>query len=778
MSAASLRINESLEFDVVLQGVLDSARSLTAARYGVMTLLNDAGQIETFLASGMTSDEARQLWDLPDGTNIFASLSGTRAPLRLPDLLGHLRSLGLPEFHPPLVLSPVVSLLAAPILHRGECVGHIYVAEQESGQAFSGVDEETLVMFAAQAALVIVNARRYRDEQRARTDLETLIDTSPVGVAVFDARTGAPVSFNREAKRIVEHLRMPEGTAEQILEVVTIRRADGRETSLSELPMAQLLSASETVRAEEIVMQVPDGRSVKALLNATPIHAEQGELESYVVTLQDLTPLQELERLRAEFLAMVSHQLRLPIISVKGSVTTLLDPAAALNPAEMVEFLRVIDSQTDRMRDLISDLLDLAWIETGTLEVAPAPTAPAALLDGARSAFLSAGARNTVLIEVPPDLPWVLADRPRIVQVLSNLLSHAAKHSPESSAIQVTGWRTDVHVAFGVANDDWGVSAERLSRLFGKFSPIEADASTSDRWGWSADLAICKGIIEAHGGRISAASKGPGEGSQISFTLPVVEQRERPVAPKPASLTTCSERRAAGGQPRILAVHEDPHALRLVRDTLAEYGYDVTSTDAPEESFQLMRAIEPELILLDLMLSGSAAIALMRRILETSEVPVIFLSIDDQDDVIATAFDLGAADYLVKPFSATELAARVRAALRKRAAPQQLAPFVLGELTVNYADRRASLADRPVPLTAIEYRMLTELAMNAGRVLSYGHLLQRVWGQERTADIRPMRTVVSSLRRKLGDSRRPPPLHLHRAPGRLLHGAGGGGGQL
>ena len=75
----------------------------------------------------------RQLWDLPDGTNIFASLSGTRAPLRLPDLLGHLRSLGLPEFHPPLVLSPVVSLLAAPILHRGECVGHIYVAEQESG---------------------------------------------------------------------------------------------------------------------------------------------------------------------------------------------------------------------------------------------------------------------------------------------------------------------------------------------------------------------------------------------------------------------------------------------------------------------------------------------------------------------------------------------------------------------------------------------------------------------------------------------------------------------
>ena len=154
-------------------------------------------------------------------------------------------------------------------------------------------------MFASQAALVIFNARRYRDEQRARADLETLINTSPVGVAVFDAQTGVPVSFNREASRMVEYLRTPGCPVEQLLDVVTVRRADGSEINLAELPLAQVLSTGETVCAEEVVLQVPDGRSMPTLVNATPIRSQDGEVESVVVTLQDMKPLEELERLRA-----------------------------------------------------------------------------------------------------------------------------------------------------------------------------------------------------------------------------------------------------------------------------------------------------------------------------------------------------------------------------------------------------------------------------------------------------------------------------------------------
>ena len=319
LSEANLRINESLDFETVLQGVLDSARALTDARYGVITLLDDAGQLQDFLASGMTPDEARRLWDLPEGMKLFEYLSRIPGPLRVRDFNSHLRALGLPEFRSPFAVSPAFSALGAPVHYRSQLVGYIHLCEKETGPEFTQEDEEVLVMFASQAALVIANARTHQEERRARTDLETLVNTSPVGVVVFDARTGAPVSLNQEVKRIVSGLHEPGGSAEQLLEIATVRRGDGSEFSLKELPVAQALSAGETVRAEEIVLRVPDGRSVTALLNATPIRSEEGEIESFVVTLQDLTPLEELERLRAEFLGMVSHELRTPLTSIKGA---------------------------------------------------------------------------------------------------------------------------------------------------------------------------------------------------------------------------------------------------------------------------------------------------------------------------------------------------------------------------------------------------------------------------------------------------------------------------
>ena len=191
-------------------------------------------------------------------------------------------------------------------------------------------DEEVLVLFASQAAAAIVNARTYRAEQRTRADLEALIDTSPVGVVVFDARTG-----------IVEGLMMPDRCVEKLLEVVTYRRDDGREIALGEFALARELRNGETVRAEEIVLTVPDGRSVTTLVNATPIQSADGGIVSVVVTMQDLAPLQELERLRSEFLGMVSHELRAPLTSIKGSTATVLDATPDLDPAEMLQFFRI-----------------------------------------------------------------------------------------------------------------------------------------------------------------------------------------------------------------------------------------------------------------------------------------------------------------------------------------------------------------------------------------------------------------------------------------------------
>ena len=749
LTEASLRINESLDFDTVLQGVLDSARSLTEARSGVITLLDDSGRIADFLSSGMTAEEAGLLWEMPDGMRLFEYLGSAREPLRLRDLLGHVRSLGLPEFRPPVAVGPVVPFMAAPVIHRGELAGHLYVAEKEGGREFTPEDEETLVMFASQAALVIANARRHREEQRARAGLETLIDTSPVGVAVFDARTGAPVSFNREAVRIIQSLRTPDSPPEQILETLTVRRADGREVSLAEFPFAQLLSAGETVRAEEIVMQTPDGRSVTALVNATPIRSEDGEVESFVVTLQDMTALEELERLRAEFLAMVSHELRMPLSSIKGSAATVLGAPSSLDPAEAVQFFRIIDSQADRMHDLIVGLLDVARIETGTLPVNPEPSDAASVVDEAKSAFLSGGEGSNLRIDLPPDLPWVMADRRRIVQVLGNLLSNSARHS-QGSPIRVTAVQEGVHVAVSVADEGRGVSADLLPHLFRKFSRIDGGDRGSGIAGSGLGLAICKGIVEAHGGRIWAESDGPGLGARFTFTIPVAEGEGTGGAGAPAPPSVRSSREQA----RILAVDDDPQALRYVRDALSKAGYSPIVTGDPQDVPRLMEEEKPHLVLLDLMLPGSDGIDLMKDILATADVPVIFLSVYGQEEVIARAFDMGAADYVVKPFSPTELAARIRAALRKRAAPGWAGPpgpYSLGDLRIDYAERRVTLAGRPVQVTATEYELLYRLSAAAGRVLTHDQLLQAVWGLGRTGEPWLVRNVVKRLRRKLRD---------------------------
>ena len=170
-------------------------------------------------------------------------------------------------------------------------------------------------------------------------------------------------------------------------------------------------------------------------------------MESFVVTLQDLTPLEELERQRAEFLGVVSHELRTPLASIKGSATTLKESANSLDPAEMDLFFRIIEQQADQMSDLITDLLDMARIESGTLSVSPEPSEAAALVDRARNSFLSGGGRDNIRIDVEPDLPPVMADRRRIAQVIGNLLSNAARHSPESSAIRLAAARDGVQVA-------------------------------------------------------------------------------------------------------------------------------------------------------------------------------------------------------------------------------------------------------------------------------------------------------------------------------------------
>ncbi|MCY4058182.1 MAG: GAF domain-containing protein, partial [Gammaproteobacteria bacterium] len=411
----------SLDLDTVLREIVESARALTGARTGVIATVDEAGRHADVHFSGLTPDEERELDAWPDGGRLFEHLRHLPGPLRLADYPSYVRSLGLV---PPPALSRTFQ--GTPIRHRGADIGSFFLGDRVDGGEFSDVDEEVLTLFAAQAGAALANARAHRAERRARADLEALIETSPVGVLVFDAGTGEPASLNREARRLADRLRPAGRDIQELLKVVVCRRADGREVSLAEFPLGGQFANLERLRSEEVVLSVPDGASVRMLVNVTPLSGGGRQAGSVVVTMQDLAPLDEIDRMRTDFVCLVSHELRQPLAAIKGSAGTLLEAETQLDPAEVREFHRIIADQADHMRGLVSDLLDAGRIDSGTLSVAPESSDVASMVERARGTFLCGGARHAVLVDLPPGLPRVMADRRRVVQVLTNLLANAA----------------------------------------------------------------------------------------------------------------------------------------------------------------------------------------------------------------------------------------------------------------------------------------------------------------------------------------------------------------
>ena len=185
-----------------------------------------------------------------------------------------------------------------------------------------------------------------------------------------------------------------------------------------------------------------------------------------------------------------------------------------------------------------------------------------------------------------------------------------------------------------------------------------------------------------------------------------------------------------------------------MREILSVADYETLSVGDPEGLSDIIRAERPRLVLLDLILPGTNGIELMQQVPELSDLPVIFISGYGRDQTIADALASGAVDYIVKPFSQTELVARVGAALRNHYEPET---FVCGDLAIDYTRRRVSVAGRPVALTAKEFDLLRLLSLNRGAVVTTETLLRRVWGLRGLNNTNRVRAVVRKLRANLGD---------------------------
>ena len=230
--------------------------------------------------------------------------------------------------------------------------------------------------------------------------------------------------------------------------------------------------------------------------------------------------------MRLRFLAMISHELRTPLTSIKGFITTLLADDVSWDEQSQREFLSIADQEADKLTDMIDQLLDLSRLEAGMLNIRPVPRTMDSIVATAMKQLQAITPDHLLRIDVPDTLPKVRADSQRIAQVLTNLVGNAAKYSPANTQITLTAFQTSKDVQVNVSDQGPGISTEDRAQIF---EPFQRGHSTPVRRtkGSGLGLAVCKGLIEAHGGHIWIQDPDS-PGTTVSFTLPVVDEPPMP----------------------------------------------------------------------------------------------------------------------------------------------------------------------------------------------------------------------------------------------------------
>ena len=395
----------------------------------------------------------------------------------------------------------------------------------------------------------------------------------------------------------------------------------------------------------EIELDHDDG-DIIVKVRASAVVDSHGDYIGRVLALRDVTAEREIVDMKNEFVSTVSHELRTPLTSIKGYVDLILDGSAGEINEIQQDFLGIVKENSDRLVELINEMLDISRIESGRVHLRVEPLSVVESIEGAVDTFRAVLSQTgrTVEVHVPERLPAVAADRDRVGQVLINLISNALKYSPGGGRVEITASHHGDFVTVSVADQGLGIGKDDIKRLFTKFYRVDS-AMTREIGGTGLGLSICKNIIELLGGEVDVKSK-LGSGSTFSFTLPVApgEMVRMPSLAGPD---------AVGGT--VLVIDRDPYIADLIETYLVKRGYSVVKASNAEEAFNVAVREKPSVITLDVILEGTDGFDLLHRLKEepaTADIPIVVLSIVCDE---GRSCRLGAANYLEKPIDHSRL---------------------------------------------------------------------------------------------------------------------------
>jgi signal transduction histidine kinase/ActR/RegA family two-component response regulator/HAMP domain-containing protein len=412
-------------------------------------------------------------------------------------------------------------------------------------------------------------------------------------------------------------------------------------------------AAEATVRLRQ-----PAGQSIRFYF--APMRGAYAAMMGRIAGALDAGRHKDMERLKSEFLATISHELRTPLTSVKGSLGLVRGGAAGPISADLRELLEIAQANTDRLIQVINDLLDIAQLERGQVAMDIHPMRLSAAVADALQVMVGEASKKRIAIEaeVSDELPAVKGDLRRVTQVLMNLLSNAIKFSSPGTQVRVSAQPQDGNVLVAVRDFGRGMNREFLGRLFRKFEHAQGSL-TRDSQGVGLGLAISRHIVQAHGGSIWAESE-PEKGSTFFFTLPAVAQ-----APADASWNAPALTAGSQGPRLILVIDHDPDVARVLAYVYEAQGHRVLRADSGREGIELARRHRPDLVTVDLLLTEDDPYRVLRALRgqpETAKLPIICISAHPD---AAAALAQGADFHLEKPLDIEKLRALTQRALAR-----------------------------------------------------------------------------------------------------------------
>ena len=450
----------------------------------------------------------------------------------------------------------------------------------------------------------------------------------------------------------------------------------------------------------------------------------------------------ETDRLRSALLTSISHDLKTPLAAVLGAAGTLRDLSNALTDAEKADLLATIIDESERLNRFIANLLDMTKLESGAV-------VPNAALHDLGEIVGSALRRAGKILAQHRSR----SSSPRICRCSSSMpfcssrscstcwtMRRSMRPPGRPSASRAGATTTPSACRFWTKAS--GIPPGDLEHIFDKF--YRAQKGDQVRAGTGLGLAISRGFVEAMHGTITAAQ--PHRSDRRGVHDPAAD---------PGQDRAAGYRRMSAPPLRVLVVDDEPPIRKLLRMGLSTQGYEVLEAPNGKTALELL-AQKPDLVILDLGLPDIQGLELLRTMRARNEsVPIVVLSSRGDEAGKVQALDLGADDYVTKPFGMDELLARMRAALRHQLQVHGERPiFRVGDLSVDLVRRIVKVRDKEVKLSPKEYELLRMLVQHAGKVLTHKFLLGELWDD--LTDAQYLRVYVRQLRQKIeADPERP-----------------------